>query len=177
MVFLELRRDDEDLREPLVRRQGSQVSMRVARGSASWLSSHGRGLGPRDALKKPNLPLGLRGKRCRDPRCSPRGNPACRGSRGDRTSGFLSVSYSDSSVPAALGQESQASSCMRKGTPLASRVAQGVSGPPSSCVWNPGALAQSPGREAALAWASLAQRFPASSVLARTQLDEGPETP
>ena len=33
----------------LKRRQGSQVSMRVARGSASWLSSHGRGLGPRDA--------------------------------------------------------------------------------------------------------------------------------
>ena len=26
---------------------------------------------------------------------------------------------------------------MRKGTPLASRVAQGVSGPSSSCVWNP----------------------------------------
>ena len=24
----------------------------LARGSASWLSSHGRGLGPRDALKK-----------------------------------------------------------------------------------------------------------------------------
>ena len=45
-------RHDEDLREPLVRRQGSQVSMRVARGSASWFSSHGRGLGPRDALKK-----------------------------------------------------------------------------------------------------------------------------
>ena len=37
------RLSDEDLREPLVRRQGSQVSMRVARGSASWLSSHGRG--------------------------------------------------------------------------------------------------------------------------------------
>ena len=31
----------------------------------------------------------------------------------------------------------------------------------------PGAIAQSPGREAALAWASLAQSFPASSVLAR----------
>ena len=31
----------------------------------------------------------------------------------------------------------------------------------------PGAIAPSPGREAALAWASLAQRFPASSVLAR----------
>ena len=29
--------------------QGSQVSVPVARGSASWLSSHGRGLGPRDA--------------------------------------------------------------------------------------------------------------------------------
>ena len=29
------------------------------------------------------------------------------------------------------------------------------------------AVAQSPGREAALAWASLAQRSPASSVLAR----------
>ena len=34
-----------------VRRQGSQVSMRVARGSASWLSSHGRGLGPRDVQR------------------------------------------------------------------------------------------------------------------------------
>ena len=33
-------------------RQGSQVSMCVARGSGSWLSRHGRGLGPRDALKK-----------------------------------------------------------------------------------------------------------------------------
>ena len=47
-----LTRQDEDLREPLVRCQGSQVSVRVARGSASWLSSHGRGLGPPDALKK-----------------------------------------------------------------------------------------------------------------------------
>ena len=36
-----------------------------------------------------------------------------------------------------LGQESQASSCLRKGTPLASRVAQGVSGHSSSSVWNP----------------------------------------
>ena len=32
------------------------------------------------------------------------------------------------------------SSCLRKGTPLASRVAQGVSGPSSSCVWNPAGL-------------------------------------
>ena len=47
-----LARHDEDLREPLVRRQGSQVSMHVERGSASLLSNHGRGLGPPDALKK-----------------------------------------------------------------------------------------------------------------------------
>ena len=39
-----------------MRRQGSQVSMRVARGSASWHSSHGKGLGPRDALSA--FPLG-----------------------------------------------------------------------------------------------------------------------
>ena len=39
-------------------------------------------------------------------------------------------------VPAELGQESQESSCLRKGTPLASRGAQGVSGPLLSCVWN-----------------------------------------
>ena len=36
---------------------------------------------------------------------------------------------------AELGQESQASSCLRKGTPLASRVAQGVSGTSSSGVF------------------------------------------
>ena len=53
-----------------------------------------------------------------------------------RTSGFLSVLDSDCRVPAQLGQESQASSCLRKGTPLASGVALGVSGPSSSCVWN-----------------------------------------
>ena len=47
-----LTRYDEDLREPLVWSQGSQVSMRVARGSASLLSSHGRGIGPQDTLKK-----------------------------------------------------------------------------------------------------------------------------
>ena len=40
----------------------------------------------------------------------------------------------DRRVPAELGQESQASSSLRKGTPLASRVAQGVSGTSSSCV-------------------------------------------
>ena len=38
--------------EPLVWRQGSQVSMRVARGSASLLSCHDTGIGPQDAFKK-----------------------------------------------------------------------------------------------------------------------------
>ena len=46
-----LPRHDEDLREPLVRRQGSQVCMREARGSASLLSSPERGQGPQDTLK------------------------------------------------------------------------------------------------------------------------------
>ena len=36
-----------------MRRQGSQVSMRVARGSASWLSSHGRGHRRRAGLTGP----------------------------------------------------------------------------------------------------------------------------
>ena len=57
--FLELRRPwgfshkaRRGSQEPLVRRKGSQVSMGEARGSASLLSSPGRGLGPGDALKK-----------------------------------------------------------------------------------------------------------------------------
>ena len=53
------------------------------------------------------------------------------------SSRFVYISDSDPTVPAELGQESQASSCLRKGTPLASRGAQGVSGPSSCCVWNP----------------------------------------
>ena len=47
-----LPRYDGEVSEPLVGRQGSRVSMRVARGSASLLSSHGRGIWPRDVLKK-----------------------------------------------------------------------------------------------------------------------------
>ena len=61
-------------------------------------------------------------------RASPRGEAG--------TSGFLSNSDSDRSVPAELGQESQAMSFLRNGTPLASRVVHGVSGPLSNCVWN-----------------------------------------
>ena len=69
-------------------------------------------------------PLGLAQRK----RASPRGEAG--------TSGFLSVSDSDRRIPAELGQESQVSSCLRKGTPLASHIAQGVSGPSSGCVWN-----------------------------------------
>ena len=58
-------------------------------------------------------------------------------SRGEAgTSDFLSVSDSDIWVPAELGQESQATSFLRNGTPLASRVVLWVSGPLSNCVWN-----------------------------------------
>ena len=45
-------RYDRELREPLVWRQGSQVSMCMARGSASLLLSRGRGIRPQDGLKK-----------------------------------------------------------------------------------------------------------------------------
>ena len=61
-------------------------------------------------------PLGLAQRK----RASPRGEAG--------TSGFLSVSDSDRRVPAELGQESQASSCLRKGTPLASRASAGDTG-------------------------------------------------
>ena len=62
-------------------------------------------------------PLGLAQRKS----ASPRGEAG--------TSGFLSVSDSDCRVPAELGQESQESSCLRKGTPLASRGAQGSQAP------------------------------------------------
>ena len=52
------------------------------------------------------------------------------------TSDFVSISDSNRWAPAEVGQEIQASSCLRNGTPLASRVVQGFSGPLSSCVWN-----------------------------------------
>ena len=67
-------------------------------------------------------PLGLAQRK----RASPRGEAG--------TSGFLSISDNDRKVPAELGLESQASSCLRKVTPLASRVVQGVSAPVELCV-------------------------------------------
>ena len=47
-----LTRFNRELREPLMWRHGSQVSIRVERGSTSLLSSHGMGIRPQDALKK-----------------------------------------------------------------------------------------------------------------------------
>ena len=46
-----LSRYHEELREPLVLPQGSQVSIQVARASAGVLWSHGRGIRPQFALK------------------------------------------------------------------------------------------------------------------------------
>ena len=62
-------------------------------------------------------PLGLAQRK----RASPRGEAG--------TSGFLSISDSDHRVPTELGQESHASSCLRKGTPLACRVVSGSQAP------------------------------------------------
>ena len=45
---------DGELRENFVWRQGSRVSIRIARGSAALLLSHGRGIGPQGALKNEN---------------------------------------------------------------------------------------------------------------------------
>ena len=47
-----LTRYDGEVSELLVGHQGSRVSMRVGTGSASLLPSHGRGIWPRDVLKK-----------------------------------------------------------------------------------------------------------------------------
>ena len=64
MVFLELRHKCGvsyvvrlGARERLVWRQESQVSMCMARGSASLLSCHDSGFGPQDALKKDSQDL------------------------------------------------------------------------------------------------------------------------
>ena len=45
-------RYDGELTKPLVGHQGCRVSMGGVKGSAALLSSHGRVIGPRDALKK-----------------------------------------------------------------------------------------------------------------------------
>ena len=50
-------------REPLMWRQGSQVSMRMARGSVSLLSSHGRGQETRVATREESGILGFPSRR------------------------------------------------------------------------------------------------------------------
>ena len=57
-------------------------------------------------------------------------------SGGGRNPRLPLCSDSDITVPAELGQESLATSFLRNGTPLASRVFHGVSGPLSNSVWN-----------------------------------------
>ena len=127
-------------------REGIRASRRVEEGLSRSFSGGGR---------KPSFPSPSAGDLRELPRVPLRGEASCgvggasrdsagsgateegltRGEAG--TSGFLSVSDSDRRVPAELGQESQASFCLRKETPLASRVVQGDSGPSPSCVWNP----------------------------------------
>ena len=127
-------------------REGTRASRRVEEGLSRFFSGSGW---------KPSFPSHSAGDLRELPRVPLIGEGSCgvggasrdsAGSvateegltRGEAVSpGFLSVSDSDSRVPAEVGQESQPSSSLRKGTPLASRVVQGVSGPSSSCVWNP----------------------------------------
>ena len=58
------------------------------------------------------------------------------------TSGFRSISDFELGVSAELELGSQASSCLRCGTLLASRVVHGVSDNLSSCIWNQRLLPQ-----------------------------------
>ena len=127
-------------------REGTRASRRVEEGLSRSFSGGGG---------KPSFPSPSAGDLRELPRVPLRGEGSCRGGGASRDSagsgatkegltrgeagspGFLSVSDSDRRVPAELGQESQASSCLRKGTPLASRVVQRSTGPSSSCVWNP----------------------------------------
>ena len=101
---------------------------------------------------KPSFPPTFVGDLRELPRVPMRGEGRCRVGGASRDStGFVAMeeglissggrdlrlpfhSDSDRSVPAELGQESQAMSFLRNGTPLASRVFHGVSGPLSNCV-------------------------------------------
>ena len=127
--------------------EGTRASRRVEEGlSSSFSGCGGKPSFPStsagDLRELPRLPL--RGEAYCGVGGAPLGTPlgmaqwkraSSRGEAG--TSGFLPISDSDRRVRAELGQESQVSSRLRKGVLLASRVAQGVSGPSSSCVWNP----------------------------------------
>ena len=72
-------RYDGDLREPLVRCQGSQVSVHVGIGSASLLLRHGRGIGPQDASKDYPVFLGLQQETLGSINLCRRSQGACQG--------------------------------------------------------------------------------------------------
>ena len=161
-----LTRYDGELREPLVRCQGSQVSMRVATGSASLLLSHGRGIGPQDASKKDSpVLLGLWQETLGSLDLCRSSQGACKGASeklvtrwGGRGLSGLQWFWCYGRGPhLELRQEPQGSSpfliwiagslqiwdrtvrprlVWRNGTHLASRVVHGVTGHVSSCVWN-----------------------------------------
>ena len=138
-----LTRYDGDLREPLVRRQGSQVSRRVSRGarhcfrvmvgvSGSRCVEEGLSKSFSGCGRKPCVPSTCAGDLCELLRVSLRNQGYCGVGRGlsglhqvwcnkrapsrveAGTSGFLSISDSDRRVPAEFGQESQASSCVEE---------------------------------------------------------------
>ena len=123
--------------------QGSPVSIRVARGSAALLSIHGRGIGPQrveegisssfsSCGRKPWVPLTCAGDlrellgvplrsqilwSWERPLGTPLGMAQWKraSSRVEAgTSGFIYISVSDRTVPAELGQESQAFSCVEE---------------------------------------------------------------
>ena len=141
-----------------MQRQRSQASMRVARQIASLLWSHRKGLGPQDALKRDSrglsrvvagktFPSTSAGDLRELPRVSLRVEGYCGvGGASQDSAGFVAMEEgliskggrnlrlplrfgSDRRVPAELGQESHASSCLRKGTPLASRVVRRFQAP------------------------------------------------
>ena len=134
---------DGDRVMALESREGTRASRRVEEGLSRSFSGGGG---------KPSFPSPSAGDLRELPRVPLRGEGCCAVGRASRdsagfgqwkralsrgeaaTSGFLSVSDSDCTVPAVLGQESHASSCLRNGILVASRVVPGVSGPLSSCV-------------------------------------------
>ena len=161
-----LTRYDGELREPFVRCQGSQVSMRVATGSASLLLSYGRGIRPQDASKKDSpVFLRLRQETLGSLDLCWRSQGACKGASeklvtrwGGRGLSGLQWFWCYGRGPhLELRQEPKGSSpfliriagslqiwdrtvrprlVWRNGTHLASRVVHGVTGHVSSCVWN-----------------------------------------
>ena len=149
-----------------MRCQGSQVSMRVATGSASLLLSRGRGIGPQDTSKKDSpVFLGLRQETLGSLDLCRSSQGACKGASeklvtrwGKRGLSGLQWFWCYGRGPhLELRQEPKGSSpfliriagslqiwdrtvrprlVWRNGTQLASRVVHGVTGHVSSCVWN-----------------------------------------